>query len=202
MKEVAVFNNYYFVPHNIRTIPEFNPRPLRIREWRRDDDLTTLSTNWPIIPSFHLNFNNKKNTLIIFSLFISRFATSPDPVIRRTVQNLRLLETLLSDKYVEIDNHLEELNLNPNEPLQPGVDTRLYLRACNYGSGAISLFESWHEECFLRGMKSIYRTQAFTNTARAEFIHQFHRQCLNQKRQIRQQPPSKKNYWSVGPDQV
>jgi len=117
MKEVATFNNYYYVPHNIRTIPEFDPQPLRIREWRRNDDLTTISTNSPIIPSYHLNFNNKKITLIIFSLFISRFATNPDLVIRKTVQNLCLLDTLLNDKFVEIDNHLEELNLNPKKPL-------------------------------------------------------------------------------------
>jgi hypothetical protein len=193
MKEVSTFNNYFSVPHNIRTIPEFDPRLLRIREWRREDDLTSLPLNWPIIPSFHLNFTNKKNTLIVFSLFISKFSTSPDPIVRKTVLNLRLLETLFNDKFIDIDNHLEEINFNPNDPLPTGMDTRLYLRACNYGAGAISLFESWQEECFLKGIKPLYRPQAFTNTARAEFIHQFQRQCLNQKRQLRQQQPSKKN---------
>ena len=173
MREVSTFNNYYLVPHNIRTIPEFDPRPLRIREWRRDDDLTTLPTNWPIIRSFHLNFNNINNTLIIFSLFIIKFATSPYLVIRKTIQNLRLLETLFTDNFVEIYNHLEEINFNPNNPLPPGMDTRLYLRACNYGAGATSLFESWYEEGFLKGMKSLFWLQVFSNTVRAEFIHQF-----------------------------
>jgi hypothetical protein len=126
-------------------------------------------------------------------MFISKFATSPDPILRKTVQNLRLLEVLLNDKFVDIDSHLGELNLDPNDLLEPGVDTRLYLRACNYGGGAITMFESWQEENFLKGIKTLYRPQNFISTARAEFINQFTKQCLKEKRQIRQQPPPKRN---------
>ena len=39
MNDIKVFNNYYYLPHNIRTIPEFDPRPLRHREWTHLDDL-------------------------------------------------------------------------------------------------------------------------------------------------------------------
>ena len=123
MKEVRTFNNYYYVPHNIRTIPEFDPRPLRRQEWTRTGDLTSLPLNWPIIHLFHLNFSHKKNTLIVFSQFISKYVTSPDPILRKTMNNLRLLEILLMDKYIEIDSHLGEINFDPNEPLDPGIDT-------------------------------------------------------------------------------
>jgi len=75
---------------------------------------------------------------------------------------------LLMDKYIEIDSHLGDIHFDPNEPLPSGVDTRLYLRACNYDAGAISLFESWYEENFLKGIKSLFRPQAFTSLARAE----------------------------------
>ena len=48
---------------------------------------------------------------------------------------------------------MEEINLDLNKPLQPYIDTRLYLRVVNHGSGAVSIFESWATENFLLDMK-------------------------------------------------
>ena len=89
---------------------------------------------------------------------------------------------LLVDNYITIDSHMEELNLDINRLLLPYVDTSLYLRVVNYGSGAISLFESWAKEHFLINMKAMFQPLALTNTTRTELIKDFTKQCLKAKR--------------------
>jgi len=157
LKEVKVVNIYSSVLHNIRIIPKFDHRPLRCRECIRTNNLTTRPIYWPIIHPFHLTFSHRKNTLIVIFQFITKYATSPDPILRKIVNNLGLLEILLMDKYVEIDSDLGDINFDPNKPLPPNVVTRLYLRACHYGVNAISLFETWYEENLLQRIKSIFR---------------------------------------------
>ena len=76
---------------------------------------------------------------------------------------------------------MEPLNVNPNAPLPPYVDSRLYIRAVTYGSGATSLFESWATEKFLIGMKDLYKPVSITSRSRPEFLHQFVRTCLRDK---------------------
>ena len=128
-----------------------------------------------------MNFKTNQNTRIVIANFIAKYATSPDPSIRKTVHNLRVLNMLLADNYITLDNHLEELNFDINKPLPPYIDTRLYLRVVNYGSGAISLFESWAKENFLINMKAMFQPLSLTNTARAELIKDFTKQCLKAK---------------------
>ena len=89
---------------------------------------------------------------------------------------------LLVDNYITLDSHMEELNLDINIPLLPYVDTRIYLWVVNYGSGAINLFESWAKEHFLINMKAMFQPLTLTNTARAELIKDFTKQCLKAKR--------------------
>ena len=74
------------------------------------------------------------------------------------------------DRYIKIDSHLGEINFDPNEPLPPGVDTRLYLRACNYGVSVVSLLKYWYKEGFLKGIKSLFRPLAFNSMVRADFL--------------------------------
>ena len=114
--------------------------------------------------------------------FINKYATSPDPSIRKTVLNLRLLDILLVDNLITVDAHMEPLNVNPNAPLPPYIDSRLYIRAVTYGSGATSLFESWATEKFLIGMKDLYKPVSITSRSRPEFLNQFVRTCLRQKK--------------------
>ena len=128
-----------------------------------------------------MNFKTNQNTRIVIANFISKYATSPDPSIRKTVHNLRVLNMLLADNYVTLDSHMEQLNLDINRPLAPYTDTRLYLRVVNYGSAVMSLFESWAKENFLMNMKAMFQPLALTNTARAELIKKFTKQCLKSK---------------------
>jgi len=137
--------------------------------------------NWPIISPQHMNFKTNQNTRIVIANFISKYATSPDPSIRKTVHNLRVLNMLLADNYVTLDSHMEQLNLDINRPLAPYTDTRLYLRVVNYGSAVMSLFESWAKENFLINMKAMFQPLSITNTARAELIKDFTRMCLKAK---------------------
>ena len=127
----------------------------------------------------------------MISNFISKFATSPDPSIRKTVLNLRLLNILLVDNLIMIDAHMEPLNVNPNASLPPYIDSRLYIRAVTYGSGATSLFESWATEKFLLRMKDPYKPVSITSRSWLEFLNQFVRMCLRQKKS--KSPPTKKS---------
>ena len=128
-----------------------------------------------------MNFKTNQNTRIVISNFIAKYATSPDPSIRKTVHNLRVLNMLLADNYVTLDSHMEQLNLDINRPLLPYIDTRLYLRVVNYGSAVMSLFETWAKESFLINMKAMFQPLSITNTARAELIKDFTRMCLRAK---------------------
>jgi hypothetical protein len=167
MKNVAVFNRYYEAPRNIRILPEFDPRPERRDPWAPyHEDMIRRRINWPIIAPEHLHFKNQSTTRIVINNFISHYATSPDPSLRKMVNNLRLLDILLVDSLVTLDSHMEPLNFNPNAPLPSYADTRLYLRAVTYGSGAASLFESWATDEFLIGMKELYRPVSITSRSR------------------------------------
>ena len=128
---------------------------------------------------------------IVINNFISKYATSPDPSIRKTVLNLRLLDILLVDNLIMVDAHMEPLNVNPNAPLPPYTDNRLYIRAVTYGSDTTSLFESWATEQFLIGMKDLYKPVSITSRSRPEFLNQFIRTCLRQRKS--KSPPTKKS---------
>ena len=191
MRDIIVFNRYYDTPTCIRILPEYDPRPERRDEWAPyHTNLLQKYVNWPIISPEHLNFKNQSTTRIVINNFISKFATSPDPSIRKTVQNLRLLDILLVDSLISIDAQMDELNLNPNIQLPPYCDTRLYLRVVTYGAGAVSLFESWASERFLLGMKDLYKPVSITSRSRPEFLHTFSKMCLRLKRT--KSPPPKK----------
>ena len=86
---------------------------------------------------------------------------------------------------------MEPLNVNPNAPLPPYTDNRLYIRAVTYGSGATSLFESCATKNFLIGMKDLYKPVFITSKLRPEFLNQFVRTCLRQKKT--KSPPTKKS---------
>ena len=192
LRNVETFNRYYDAPTHIRILPEFDPRPTRRDEWAQyHTDLLHKYVNWPIISPEHLHFKNTSTTRIVINNFISKYATSPDPSIRKTVLNLRLLDILLVDNLITVDAHMEPLNVNPNAPLPPYTDNRLYIRAVTYGSGATSLFESWATEKFLIGMKDLYKPVSITSRSRPEFLNQFVRTCLRQKKT--KSPPTKKS---------
>lgn len=181
MKNVQVYNNYYSAPYNIYTIAHFDPRPTRRACWSHRDDLTSHPINQPNIHSEYLNFNCKKNTQIVVAQFISKYATSADSSICNIINNLRLLDLMFMDMYTDIDNHMDEINFDPNEALRTYMDTRLYIRTIKYDSRAITLFKFRVEESFLIGMKPLYRTIAITSLARAKCVHQFTMMCLKQK---------------------
>ena len=127
LRNVATFNRYYDAPTCIRILPEFDPRPERRDEWAPyHTDLLQKYINWPIISPEHLHFKNTSTTRIVINNFINKYATSPDPSIRKTVLNLWLLDILLVDNLITVDAHMEPLNVNPNAPLPPYTDSRLY----------------------------------------------------------------------------
>ena len=191
MRDIVVFNRYYNTPTCIRILPEYDPRPERRDDWAAyHTNLLHKYVNWPIISPEHLHFKNQSTTRIVINNFISKFATSPDPSIWKTMLNLRLLDILLVDSLITVDAHMDALNLNPNAQLPPYCDTRLYLRAVTYGAGAVSLFESWASERFLLGMKDLYKPVSITSRSRPKFLHAFTKMCLRQKKT--KSPPPKK----------
>lgn len=81
--------------------------------------------------------------------FITKYTSSPDPSLKKIVHILRILNVFLLNNTITLENHLDELKFDPNKPLIPYNDMRLYLRVVNYGFGAANKFESWATEEFL-----------------------------------------------------
>jgi hypothetical protein len=197
MRDPRVYNRYYEAPRNIRILPHFDPRPVRRGEWRPyHEDMLQRYVNWPIIDPEHLSFASQTSTRVVLANFIAKYASSPDPSLKKTVHSLRILSTLLTDNTITIDSHMDELNFDPNEPLPPYTDTRLYMRVVNYGSGAVSIFESWATEHFLMGMKQLFQPINVMNRTRAEHMREFNKFCLKEKAQAQkskhEKPPSKR----------
>ena len=143
----------------------------------------------------HLSFDSQTNTLFALQNFFSKYASSPDPSLKTIVHNLRILNVLLTGNSITLDNHMGDINLDPNEALPPYTGTRLYLRVFNYGLGAVSIFESWATKSFLFGMKNLFKPISVLNKVRANHMQEFNKVCLKEKHQAHKKtdkPPLKK----------
>ena len=184
MRSVRVYNRYYEAPRNIHILSQFDPRSVRRGEWRPYHvDLLQNHVNWPLIDPEHLSFDIQANTLVALQNFISTYASSPDPSLKKTIHNLRILNVLLMGNSITLDSHMGDINFDPNEALPPYTDTQLYLWVVNYGSGAISIFESWATKSFLFEMKNLFKPISVLNRVRVDHMREFNKFYLKEKHQ-------------------